>query len=149
MDRKDTAAGFLFVAFGGFFALYAYAHLRFGTPSRMGPGLFPFVVGILLMLLGAVTVLRAVGRTSVPFGTVAWRGIILVGAAPIIFGATMTGLGFAPALALSLFVAAFASRRISLRSAVLLTGFLVVMSVLVFNVGLGLPLRLFGSWIGG
>jgi len=149
MDRKDTTAGMLFIAVGGFFALYAYSKLRMGTLLHMGPGFFPVVVGVILALLGLGTILQAVGRPSVPFGVIPWRGVILISLAPIILGAAMAGLGFVPALALSLLVSAFASRKISPLVAVMLTGFLVALSLLIFDVGLGLPLRLFGPWIGG
>ena len=70
-------------------------------------------------------------------------------AAPVVFGLTVRGLGLVPALALVVLISAFASRRMSLWLAVALTVGLTVFCVLVFSLGLGLPLRLFGPWLGG
>jgi Tripartite tricarboxylate transporter TctB family len=149
VDRKDTTAGIFFIVVGGFFAIYAYSHLRTGILLRMGPGYFPLAVGIILALLGVATVVKAVGRPSVSFGRISWRGLFLISLAPIIFGTTIMGLGFIPSLALSLLVSAFASRMIKPWVAAALTVFLVVLCTLVFDVGLGLPLKLFGPWVGG
>ena len=59
--RKDTAAGLLFVAIGLAFC-YAASTYRMGVLTSMGPGYFPFWLGILLTFLGAcvfVTGIRA------------------------------------------------------------------------------------------
>jgi hypothetical protein len=45
-------------------------------------------------------------------------------------------------------ISAFASRRMSVSLAIALTVGLTVFCVLVFSLGLGLPLRLFGPWLG-
>jgi hypothetical protein len=59
------------------------------------------------------------------------------------------GLGFALAMVLSVIVAAFASRRMTLLFAVPLAVALSIFCTLVFKLGLGLPLKTFGPWLGG
>lgn len=149
INRKDAAAGLFFILAGGFFSIYAFTHLRTGSLLQMGPGYFPFVVGIILAVLGVITAVKAIGRPSPEFGNVSWRGLILISLAPIAFGATIQGVGFVPSLAVSVLISAFASRVIKTRVAFALTVVLVVFCALIFQWGLGLPLKPFGPWLRG
>ena len=67
--------------------------------------------------------------------------------APVVFGLTIRPLGMVPALFLTTFVAAFASRRIRPAVAFALALGLTVFCVAVFHYGLNLPLRLYGPLI--
>jgi len=143
--RKNLAAGAIFTAIGAYFCIEAALNLRMGTAFRMGPGYFPIVIGGLLVLFGlAITVLG--GESGRPDdGPMAWRGFILITIAPLVFAAIVNGLGLVPAMLASVFVSAFASRKMTLWLAVVLTAALTTFCVLVFSVGLGLPLRLFAG----
>ena len=65
----------------------------------------------------------------------------------MIFGASVRGLGLVAALAVAVFVTTFASRRMTVPMAAMLTLALTVFCVAVFSYGLGLPLRLKGPWL--
>jgi hypothetical protein len=78
-----------------------------------------------------------------------WRGILLIVVAPVVFGLTVRGLGLVASIALVVAISAFASQRMSARLAVMLTVGLTLFCVLVFRIGLGLPLKLVGPWLGG
>src|SRR5262245_16027908 len=139
MNRKDIGAGLLFIAFGAFFSIDAYKNLALGTALAMGPGYFPAMIGALLALFGAAIVLRGLRTAPSPFGDVSWRGVALIGLAPIVFGATVRGLGMAPAIILTTLISVFASRRVGLLKATTLTLGLTVFCIVVFSYGLGLP----------
>ncbi len=143
--RKNLAAGAIFTAIGAYFCIAAVLNLRMGTAFRMGPGYFPIIVGGLLVLFGiAVAVLGGEsGRPDV--GPVAWRGFILITVAPLVFGVVVEALGLVPAMVASVFVSAFASRKMTILLAIILTAGLTTFCVLVFSVGLGLPLPLFAG----
>ena len=66
---------------------------------------------------------------------------------PVIFGVLIRPLGMAPVLLITTFLTSFASRRMTLFAAIALSVGLVIFCVVVFNFGLGLPLRLFGPWV--
>jgi uncharacterized membrane protein len=144
---KDIGAGLIFIAIGLLFGLGA-TNLELGTPLRMGPGYFPLILAGLLVALGLAIVVYGLGHSATGPLTVPWRGLVLILPAPVVFGLTVRGLGLAPALALVALISAFASRRMSVSLAVALTVGLTVFCVLVFSLGLGLPLRLFGPWLG-
>jgi hypothetical protein len=146
VNVRDLSAGLIFTVIGALFALGA-RNLEIGTAFRMGPGYFPLVLAGLLMVLGVVITARSFGPTGSPIGAVPWRGMILILAAPTVFGLTVRGLGLVAAIAIAVLIAAFASRRSSIRFASLLTLGLTAFCVLVFSYGLGLPLRLRGPWL--
>jgi len=146
LNLKDATAGLIFCLIGGWF-LYDGAGLDRGTADRMGPGFFPPILAVLLILLGLVIILLGQRSADRTVGQVSWRGLALTLAAPVIFGATVQGLGLVGSLTLTTFCASMASRRMTLRNAVLITAGLVVFSVALFIYGIGLPLPLIGSWI--
>jgi len=146
IGSKDLGAGLLFLAFGLFFVIDGLVKLRLGTGMRMGPGYFPVSVGTLLCLIGVACIIKSVGRSDVPIGSVPWRGVVLTLGAVVAFALTVNGLGLALALPLSVVMAAFASRKARLSMALALAAVLTIFCILVFNYGLGVPLPLLGTW---
>jgi hypothetical protein len=61
---------------------------------------------------------------------------------------TVRGLAWS-AIAIVVAVSAYSSRRMSVKLAVALIVGLTIFCVLVFHVGLGLPVKLVGPWLGG
>jgi putative tricarboxylic transport membrane protein len=55
---KDFWAGLMFIGFGLFFVIWAYAFYQMGTAVRMGPAYFPFVLGGLLAVLGVFVLIE-------------------------------------------------------------------------------------------
>lgn len=147
-NRKDLVSGLFFVGCGAFFCGRTLMDLPLGTALRMGPGYFPLMLGIIMILLGGAIAVRSFGTTGPQLGTFSWRAIGLVSGAPIIFAVTVRGLGFAPAMVLATVIAAFASRRMTFLFALALAIALSIFCTLIFKFGLGLPLRTFGPWIG-
>ena len=64
-NQKDVAAGALYVLFGAAFSLGALNY-RVGDAARMGPGWFPFAVGVLLVLVGLVTAVSGMRPSATP-----------------------------------------------------------------------------------
>jgi hypothetical protein len=56
---RDFWAGLMFIGFGLFAAIWAYANYQMGTAVRMGPAYFPIVLGGLLAILGLLVLLEA------------------------------------------------------------------------------------------
>ncbi|MBX4868888.1 MULTISPECIES: tripartite tricarboxylate transporter TctB family protein [Rhizobium] len=145
-DTTNAICGALFIATGAFFALQSLG-LDLGTALRMGPGYFPFILACALILLGAIIFIQALRVEGEPVDPFAWRGMLFILPAPVFFGLTVRGLGFAPALFFTAFIACFASRRMNVVYAVILSLLLTIFSVAVFSYGLGLPFERFGPWV--
>jgi Tripartite tricarboxylate transporter TctB family len=147
-NTKDVSAGLLFVAIAALFAL-GTQDLDFGAARKLGPGAFPLLLAAVLGLLGLIIVVQAFRNPVTHQMVIPWRGILLIIAAPVLFGLTVRGLGLIASIALVVIISAFASQRMSAKLAVMLTVGLTLFCVLVFSIGLGLPLRLVGPWLGG
>lgn len=145
-DATEAVCGAFFIVLGMFFAWQSYG-LELGTAFRMGPGYFPLVLSLILVGLGTLILVRAGKVQGEPLGPIAWRGIFLILPAPIIFGMTVRGLGFVPALFISALIAAFASHKMNPLMALILSVGITVFSVAVFDYGLGLPFQRFGPWL--
>jgi len=117
---KDFWAGLIFIAIGGGFILLAQQY-RLGDLHRMGPAMFPTLVGALLAGLGAVIVLRAFlsGGERVPRFYARPIGLSLL--AIVLFGIVLQWLGLVAAVAVLVLVGAQASRgqrvRVAARAA--------------------------------
>lgn len=147
-NPTNVLCGLLFLGLGAIFAVQA-SGLQFGTPERMGPGFFPLVLSGVLGLFGVLLVgigLRVPGGLR---GAFAGRGFLMLLLAVVGFAAAMRPLGFLPAVALSVVLAFLGSQRFSWRAAVPLAAGFTLFSWLVFITGLGLPIPLFGPWLGG
>jgi hypothetical protein len=145
INVKDLAAGAVFAAIGLAFLAGALT-LDIGSAFKMGPGYFPLVLSVLLTVIGLAVMASSINRPAETIGNVPWRGLVLILAAPVVFGVTARGLGMLIALPLSILLAASASRRIGWPVIAALVAGLTVFCVMVFAVGLGLPLPLIGIW---
>jgi uncharacterized membrane protein len=146
LNRTEAFAGGLFIFFGMAF-LAMSLRLDLGTALRMGPGYFPLILSAILLLLGLAILVNAFKSVSPAGGTTAWRGILLILPAPIVFGLTVRGLGFVPAIFLATLVAALAARKMPLWQVLVLALGVTVFATLVFSYALGLPFRRFGPWV--
>jgi Tripartite tricarboxylate transporter TctB family len=148
VNTRDIGAGLIFIAIGILFGLGSIG-LEIGTALRMGPGYFPLVLAGLLVGLGLVILAHGLGHPTTGGLAIPWRGLVLILVAPVVFGFTIRGLGLVPAVMLVVLISAFASQRMSMLLALVLSVALTLFCVLVFSFGLGLPLRLFGPWLVG
>lgn len=145
---RDLAGGLLVMAIGAGFLLFG-RELEMGTSVRMGPGYFPTILSVLMMVLGLVMTVLAWRGSKVEgaFGHLPWRGLLLVVGATVLFGLTLRGLGLAPVLVVVVLATAWASRYATWRGSVALAVGLSLMCSVLFIQVLGLPLPLLGPWL--
>ena len=138
---KDFWSGVLFVAIGAFALVYGSKY-TLGTAARMGPGYFPRILGILLVVLGGVILFRGL-RTEGP-GVPRWklRPTLLVIGGVIVFGEIVQYLGMALSTVLLIVVTSAASHEFRPKEAIISGVLLAALASLVFVVGLGVQLPL-------
>jgi hypothetical protein len=139
-DYRDVIGGGVLILGGALVMLYATTQLQIGSLSRMGPGLFPAALGGLLCIFGAIVALPALFRQGAPV-TIELRPFFFVLASILVFGLTVHPLGIAPAVILMVLVSTLSEPRMSLPGALLLAAVLAAMAVLIFNVGLDIPVE--------
>jgi len=147
-NPKDFCAGLIYLGIG-LGAVYIAQDYEMGTAVRMGPGYFPNVLGSVLALVGLIALLRSFMRPGEAIGRLAWREAVLVLGATALFGMLVRGAGLALSVLVLVVISSYASRQFRLRSSVFLALGLAVFGVLVFIKGLGIPLPLWGKWLGG
>ena len=147
---KDILSGLIFVGFGAAFG-YAATGYPIGTAFRMGPGYFPLVLAGALGLLGVAIVVKGVtaAAADTPIGPVPWRGAVLVLGGARLLRRHRPRPRPGPALFVTAFLSALASRSNPPLAALAIAAALTLACVLIFHYGLGVPVPLFGSWLGG
>jgi putative tricarboxylic transport membrane protein len=138
-NPKDFWAGLMFVGIGGF-ALVLGSSYTLGTAARMGPGYFPRILGLLLIVLGVIIVLsglRGHGDRVPPWK---WRPTLVVLGSVVLFGLIVAKVGVAISTVFLILSASAASHEFRPREAVIAGVFLAALSVGVFIVGLHLQL---------
>ena len=138
---KDFWAGLIFIAIGGGFILLAQQY-RLGDLHRMGPAMFPTLVGGVLAGLGAVIALRSLVFDGEAVPRFHGRPIGVSLFAIVLFGIALQWLGLVAAVAVLVLVGAYASRDVRPWETLALAATLIVFSVGVFVWLLGLPLPL-------
>ncbi|MGH6784971.1 MAG: tripartite tricarboxylate transporter TctB family protein, partial [Sphingomicrobium sp.] len=136
---KDFWAGLMFIGVGLFFMAWALTHYQMGTAVRMGPAYFPAVLGGLLGFLGILVLIESVTVDGPRVPRFAFRPLVLISAACVIYGYTMKPLGLIIATALLVFISAFGGHEFKWKEVTILYIVLIVFSVLVFVKGLTLP----------
>ncbi len=150
---RDYAGGALMIIIGAF-ATWQSTTYDIGSLTRMGPGFYPALVGLLLGLTGLGILLRPkVSETEAVAEAVStpvdWRGwaFILAGIASFVIVAQFAGL--LPATFAIVFISAFGDRNNTLKSATLLALAISLVSVVIFwwALKVQLPLLKWGSSI--
>lgn len=146
---KDFWTGVIYLVLGGAAVFLAWEY-GLGSATRMGPGYFPSVLGGLLLLFGAVAIVRSFLVPGTEIGGFAWKAAVLVIAGTLLFGFLIRTAGLPIAMVVLVMLSAYASTKFALEWKAL-AGLvaLVAFCALVFVKALGVPMPLLGSWFGG
>ncbi len=126
----------------------------------MGPGYFPLMLGVLLailglgVILGSMTIETADGE---PVGRIAWKPLVLIIGANLVFGILLGGLpsiglpalGLIAAIYALVVVASLAGSSFRMKSALILGTVLAIGSYLTFILGLSLQFQVWPTFITG
>ena len=145
--HTDVLSGLIFASFGAGF-LWLARDYEMGSGRRMGPGLFPTILSLALIVVGITTILRGWGTETRGVGKIAWRGLGTVTGATVLFGLLLHPAGLLPAALCLVIVSAFGNLAARSREVLLLAVGLAAFAVGVFVYGLGLPIRAFGPLFG-
>ncbi|MBI5445612.1 MAG: tripartite tricarboxylate transporter TctB family protein [Deltaproteobacteria bacterium] len=147
-NPKDFWAGAIYVAVGAG-AIVIARNYPMGTVLRMGPAYFPTLLGGVLALLGAASLVRSFVRPGEGVGAFAFKGLLLVLLPTVVAGAIVRRTGLVVALPVLVLVSAYASSKFTWRSALAVAVGMTIFCGLVFVKGLGIPLPILGSLLGG
>ncbi len=143
-SQKDFLSGILLIVVGAAFAIGA-TNYSFGVAIRPGPGYFPFGLGIILALLGAVVLFSAFTqerKNGDPIGKIPWRPLLCIVGAIVFFGFALPKLGFVISFPVMIVMTAAGGDEFTWKDALLNATVLTVMSYLIFIYGLQLTIPL-------
>ncbi len=146
IDRTNAICGGFFILAGIIFGWQSLS-VDLGSWLRIGPGGLPLALSVLLVALGVIILVQALRVAGEDVGVIAWRGMLFITLAPIIFGLTVRGLGFVGSVFITALVACFASLKMKPLPALLLSLALTAFATAVFSYALGLPFERFGPWL--
>ncbi|MBL8288012.1 MAG: tripartite tricarboxylate transporter TctB family protein [Rubrivivax sp.] len=148
-SEKDFWSGLMFVVVGVVFAWGATTY-SFGSSARPGPGYFPFGLGIILALIGALILFESLtieveGGEKIGEWPLKQSGVIL--GAVALFGLLLPKIGMAVALPVLIIVSSLASGEFNWKEVLLNSVILTVGSWAIFIKGLGLTIPLWPAFL--
>jgi hypothetical protein len=147
-STKDFWTGVIYIAFGACTIIIAREY-GMGTALKMGPAYFPTILGGLLVLIGAIAMIRAFIVEGTPIGALAVKPLAILLGSIVVFGFIVRGVGLSVALPLLVVLSASASIYFRLLLTLALAAGLTVFCNMIFVQGLGVPLPIIGPWLGG
>ncbi len=148
-SQKDFWSGLMFIAVGVGFA-WGATNYSFGQSARPGPGYFPFGLGILLAVLGAMVLFKSLTlevEGGDKIGAWAWKPLIMIVVSVAGFGWALPHLGMWIALPLLVIVSASAGDEFHWKDALINAAILTAGSWVIFIYGLKLTIPLLPSFM--
>ena len=147
LKRIDVAEllGAAFVLLLGALVIFIASDYPMGTLNRMGTGYFPMILGVLLLIVGAVLLLEVFTverETRAPFP---FRPMVMVSLGIMAFACLVETLGLVAATVALVAVSSLAESPLRPVTTLIIAVAMSIIGVLVFIKGLGLPLSAFGG----
>jgi hypothetical protein len=149
-SEKDFWSGLMFIVVGIGFA-WGATHYSFGSSARPGPAYFPFGLGIIMAVLGALILFKALTVESEggdKVGGIAWKPLAIVVGSVVLFGLLLPRLGMFVTLPLLVVTSALAGDEFHWGEALANAAILTVGSWAVFIYGLNLAIPLWPWFVG-
>ncbi len=159
-SQKDFFAGLMFLGIGVAFALGAAMNYKIGSAARMGPGYFPIMLGVLMAIIGAVIIIKALvvkAEGGDKIGKWGWRPLCYVVAGNVVFGILLVGLrgiglpsfGLMVAIYGLTFIVGMAMAGSKFKTSFILATGLAIISYFIFIRGIGLHMPVWPAFITG
>ena len=142
-NQRDFGAGIMYMIIGLFFTIVA-TNYPMGTAAKMGPGYFPFFLGILMTILGLIVAIKALSATAAieAIPKFNWKVIAQITGSVVLYGLLLPRLGFLIAVVVLVLVSASASKEFTWKGSLINAAFLVTFTYSVFVMGLKLQFPL-------
>ncbi|WP_164736630.1 tripartite tricarboxylate transporter TctB family protein [Pararhodobacter zhoushanensis] len=134
----DVCAG-AFIVLIGVLAIVESLSFEIGTTRRIGPGYFPFYVGLFMVVLGVVIALERLWTKSLAdteFSFPPLRAPLLIMAAVVTFAVMVERFGLIPAVGVGVFLASLADTNTTLMQKLTVSVAVPLVATLIFKIGL-------------
>lgn len=146
-SQKDFASGLMFIAVGLGFSYIATTY-NMGTTAKMGPGFFPFWLGLLLAVLGAIVTMTSMSAKSSEdqIAKWDWPSVLWVTGSVVIFGVVLAYLGLMLSVLVLVFISAMASHEFHWKGTIVNAVILNLIAYVAFIWGLKLQFHVWPSF---
>ena len=146
-SQKDFASGLMFIAVGLGFSYIATTY-NMGTTAKMGPGFFPFWLGLLLAVLGAIVTMTSMSAKSSKdqIAKWDWPSVLWVTGSVVIFGVVLAYLGLMLSVLVLVFISAMASHEFHWKGTIVNAVILNLIAYVAFIWGLKLQFQVWPSF---
>ncbi|AMR79379.1 conserved hypothetical protein, DUF1468; putative TRANSMEMBRANE PROTEIN [Cupriavidus taiwanensis] len=147
-SQKDFASGLMFILVGFGFSWVARGY-SMGTAAKMGPGYFPFWLGIVLALLGALVLFGSLSSKSEEDSLARWdiKTLLWILGSVVLFGLLLKPLGMVLSVLVLVLVSSMASHEFSWKGAILNAVILVLISLGAFVYGINLQMPVWPAFL--
>ena len=147
-SQKDFASGLMFILVGLSFSFVARGY-SMGTAAKMGPGYFPFWLGIVLALLGALVLWGSLSSKAEQDSLARWdiKTLLWILGAVVLFGLLLKPLGMVLSVLVLVLVSSMASHEFSWKGAILNAIILVLISMGAFVYGINLQMPVWPAFL--
>ncbi|WP_066731618.1 tripartite tricarboxylate transporter TctB family protein [Cupriavidus sp. D384] len=147
-SQKDFASGLMFILVGLSFSFVARGY-SMGTAAKMGPGYFPFWLGIVLAVLGALVLWGSLSSRMEEDHLARWdlKILLWILGSVVLFGLLLKPLGMVLSVVVLVLVSSMASHEFSWKGAVLNAIILVIISMGAFVYGINLQMPVWPAFL--
>jgi hypothetical protein len=147
-NQRDFGAGVMFILVGIFFALIATQY-RMGTAAKMGPGYFPFWLGVLMAFIGLLLLFNSLAKKTAEEKMPKWdfKIMLWITGSVVLYGVLLPTMGFFVAVFALVLVSASAGHDFGWKGSLLNAVILMLFTYLAFVKGLGLSFPLLPAFM--
>ena len=148
-SQRDFLSGLMFLVVGIAFAVGA-TNYSMGSSARPGAGYFPLILSVIMAILGAVVLFKALTIETEggdPVGDIAWRPLIVIVASIAAFGVTLPWLGMLAAVPVLIVMVSLAGDEFGWKGVIVNSLVLTAFAWFVFVWGLKLTIPLWPSFV--
>ncbi|PLP98247.1 tripartite tricarboxylate transporter TctB family protein [Cupriavidus pauculus] len=146
--QTDFLSGLMFIAVGLGFSFIAHGYTM-GTAARMGPGYFPFWLGIVLALLGAAVAIGATSNKGDSDRVARWdiKTLLWILGSVVLFGLVLKPLGMVLSVLVLVVTSSMASHEFTWKGACANAVVLVIISTVAFVYGINLQMPVWPAFL--
>jgi len=148
-NKQNFWSGVMFIIIGLAFA-WKSTEYSMGTAARMGPGYFPFWLGIIMAMLGALILLAALTPKSqkTEVARFDFKIVAIITASVVVFAFILQPAGLVVSMFVLVIISALASHEFTWKVTIANAIFLAVLCYMAFVVGLKLVFPIWPAFLG-
>jgi len=140
--NKDKLSGLLLISLGTFISCYTLLNYSLGNLNNIGPGFFPLILSVLLLILGFLNFLFS-NNQKISFKEINFKSLFFIFSGIILFGILLEIIGFIISSFLSILIFSFCSNKFYIFDRILLSLGIIIFVYVIFIFLLGMNVKIY------